>query len=328
MRIVFRGPSRWRGLVLGTLVASLVFSPLVAPVQASAYGALPGVAWETLSTQGYQIQYRWLSQPAVVDEANAIDYAVWGPHPPAFDSGALIHGQSFSATFYAPEVAPYFSPPQPFMKGNLTIADGTPAKPVTYYVSIANFAFSPQNLTIHVGDTVVWTNNDSTSHEVKEGSWQPLSSNAGLSSGRGAAQAAAGLYPMVGLSNWKVTVTYGSNESSPLNVTTGSAYGDYRVEVIPDQPGTYGLHFKGVVGTSSIDTKASLANETVLNRTPLEFPNKTLSNVGFLSRLQSDEEPASSGPTSSGGGLPAPGAIEVVGVLVVAVALLAWQRRR
>lgn len=33
-------------------------------------------------------------------------------------------------------------------------------------VSIANFAFDPTPLTVHVGDTVTWTNNDGTAHTV------------------------------------------------------------------------------------------------------------------------------------------------------------------
>ena len=34
-------------------------------------------------------------------------------------------------------------------------------------VSISNFAFVPATLTIKVGTTVVWTNNDSASHNIK-----------------------------------------------------------------------------------------------------------------------------------------------------------------
>lgn len=39
-------------------------------------------------------------------------------------------------------------------------AGGAPA------VSIANFAFAPVDLTVKVGDTVTWTNNDSVAHTV------------------------------------------------------------------------------------------------------------------------------------------------------------------
>ena len=40
------------------------------------------------------------------------------------------------------------------------------AAAATVNVSIQGFAFSPQNLTVNVGDTVVWTQNDFTTHTV------------------------------------------------------------------------------------------------------------------------------------------------------------------
>lgn len=40
----------------------------------------------------------------------------------------------------------------------------TAARAATHQVSIQNFAFSPANLTISAGDTVVFTNNDSAPH--------------------------------------------------------------------------------------------------------------------------------------------------------------------
>jgi plastocyanin len=37
-------------------------------------------------------------------------------------------------------------------------------EPTTHAVDISGFAFNPSQLTIAVGDTVTWTNSDSTSH--------------------------------------------------------------------------------------------------------------------------------------------------------------------
>jgi plastocyanin len=34
-------------------------------------------------------------------------------------------------------------------------------------VSIANFAFDPETLTVPAGTTVIWTNNDTTTHTIK-----------------------------------------------------------------------------------------------------------------------------------------------------------------
>src|ERR1700752_4044220 len=42
-----------------------------------------------------------------------------------------------------------------------------PAEATTFNVSIAKSGFSPGSLTIAVGDTVVWTNADTSSHQVE-----------------------------------------------------------------------------------------------------------------------------------------------------------------
>lgn len=45
-------------------------------------------------------------------------------------------------------------------------ASNSSSSPAGTEVSIANFAFSPDTLTVKVGTTVKWTNNDSTAHTV------------------------------------------------------------------------------------------------------------------------------------------------------------------
>jgi amicyanin len=47
-----------------------------------------------------------------------------------------------------------------------TPVTGTPNAQGAYSVSIKNFAFSPAVLNIKIGDTVTWTNNDSTAHDI------------------------------------------------------------------------------------------------------------------------------------------------------------------
>ncbi len=56
----------------------------------------------------------------------------------------------------------------PTSSGSTTAAAGNPSSssPAGTEVSIANFAFSPDTLTVKVGTTVKWTNNDSTAHTV------------------------------------------------------------------------------------------------------------------------------------------------------------------
>ena len=53
----------------------------------------------------------------------------------------------------------------------------------TFDVMIQNMAFSPQTVTINVGDTVVWTNKDSVSHTVTSDSGAELGSNSLSKSG-------------------------------------------------------------------------------------------------------------------------------------------------
>lgn len=46
-----------------------------------------------------------------------------------------------------------------------------PAVPATHAVAIQNFAFSPAEMKIKKGDTVVWTNNDTAPHTVSADSF-------------------------------------------------------------------------------------------------------------------------------------------------------------
>src|SRR3989344_2108557 len=45
-----------------------------------------------------------------------------------------------------------------------------------YMIDIANFAFSPSSLTINAGDSVTWTNRDSSAHTVTSDSGNELDS--------------------------------------------------------------------------------------------------------------------------------------------------------
>ena len=51
-----------------------------------------------------------------------------------------------------------------------------PRTPQTYSINIANFAFSPSEIRIKAGDTIVWTNKDSASHTVTSDSASELNS--------------------------------------------------------------------------------------------------------------------------------------------------------
>ena len=47
----------------------------------------------------------------------------------------------------------------------------SPGSPGVYNVAISNFSFSPKEITIKSGDSVVWTNDDSATHTVTGSGW-------------------------------------------------------------------------------------------------------------------------------------------------------------
>ena len=60
--------------------------------------------------------------------------------------------------------------------GTLPENTSTSGTSQTYNISTQNFAFSPSTLTIKQGDTVKWTNKDSSSHTITSDSGTELSS--------------------------------------------------------------------------------------------------------------------------------------------------------
>jgi plastocyanin len=79
-----------------------------------------------------------------------------------FDSGDMIKGNSFTYTFNKAGTFGYHCKFHPNMTGKIIV----PSVPITnpYLVTIAGFAFSPAILTVPVGTTVTWTNNDAATH--------------------------------------------------------------------------------------------------------------------------------------------------------------------
>jgi len=68
------------------------------------------------------------------------------------------------ASFMAQRIPVTFLPSVAF--AILSISVPRAARAATSNVSIQNFAFNPQNVSINIGDTVVWTNLDSIGHSV------------------------------------------------------------------------------------------------------------------------------------------------------------------
>lgn len=82
----------------------------------------------------------------------------------------VIGGVYLATQGYKPSSTPTPTP-------NPTPSPPTPGTPTSHNVNIQNFAFSPSTLTISAGDTVIWTNGDSTSHTVTSDSGSELGSS-------------------------------------------------------------------------------------------------------------------------------------------------------
>jgi plastocyanin len=85
-----------------------------------------------------------------------------GPTGKELSSSALSTGQTYSHTFNTAGVFHYHCSIHTTMKGTITVNAGGTA--TQEHVTIQNFTLP--SITINVGSTVTWTNNDGTSHTV------------------------------------------------------------------------------------------------------------------------------------------------------------------
>ena len=107
----------------------------------------------------------WTNQDSVSHTVTADDGS--------FDSGRLAQGATFSQTFDTPGTYTYHCAIHPSMTGTITVEAG-PAPSVapaatasaSASVTIQDFAFGPGSISVAVGSTVTWTNQDSVSHTV------------------------------------------------------------------------------------------------------------------------------------------------------------------
>jgi plastocyanin len=85
---------------------------------------------------------------------------------PIFQSAPLSQNQSFSFTFTLPGSYPYICGIHgAMMSGSVTVAN---TGPTAQTVTIADFMFTPAEVTIAVGGTVTWINTVSTQHSLLE----------------------------------------------------------------------------------------------------------------------------------------------------------------
>lgn len=83
---------------------------------------------------------------------------------PAFDSGNLASGDSFSWTPEEPGTYGYHCAYHSSMTGTITVNDGEAGQDVE--IEIDGFAFQPADVTVTTGTTITWTNLDDTGHTV------------------------------------------------------------------------------------------------------------------------------------------------------------------
>ena len=88
---------------------------------------------------------------------------------PTESSGDLAQGESWSYTFTEEGVTTFWCSPHPSMNGDVKVVPvGTEgARSGEVNVEMSGYAFSITNLTVEVGTTVTWTNNDAVTHTVE-----------------------------------------------------------------------------------------------------------------------------------------------------------------
>jgi plastocyanin len=88
----------------------------------------------------------------------------------SFDSGSLAQGATFSQTFDTPGTYPYHCAIHSSMTGTITVvaapAPSTAPAVTATAETISGFAFGPASVSVPVGSTVTWTNQDGTAHTV------------------------------------------------------------------------------------------------------------------------------------------------------------------
>jgi plastocyanin len=127
---------------------------------------------------------------------------------------------------------------------------GTAGPAVT--ISLANFKFTPKNVVIQTGDTVLWVNNDPISHNVNGTQTTFAGNPASFISGNPAAGPWEYKHPfdVTGLYNYRCDVHFGGGMTGTVSVYDPLAYTDFPLPHLRITDGTNGSHlFVGVPTT-------------------------------------------------------------------------------
>lgn len=90
------------------------------------------------------------------------------PAPDGFDSGLLKKDERWSHTFEGAGTYAYFCRPHPYMHGTIRVTSDAAAANGTLVVRIKDFKYQPDDVSIPLGTTVEWVNEDAAAHTVTE----------------------------------------------------------------------------------------------------------------------------------------------------------------
>jgi plastocyanin len=90
-----------------------------------------------------------------------------GGTAPELSSGNIVAGAAYAHRFFVAKTYPYHCSIHPTMTGSIIVSASGPAGDSLGAVTIANFSFTQQVVTIPVGGKVTWTNSPaSATHTV------------------------------------------------------------------------------------------------------------------------------------------------------------------
>jgi len=117
----------------------------------------------------------------VAEDTTPSDTGVPGPGPAPVTSPAPPPPPAPLPPAPTPTATVAPPPPPPATPTSAPAATSAPSAPMTGAVTIQNFSFSPASITVAVGGTVTWTNQDSTAHTATGQSFNTGNLNRGQS---------------------------------------------------------------------------------------------------------------------------------------------------
>ncbi len=310
------------------------------------------VAHEHATFGTYQTTLGWAIEPPNVDQPNAIELRVEGADKLA--SPLLAKGAKFQWTFMNVGEFAYHCHPHPWMMGNVTVeahadhSHGTAGKTHTVKIvdgaTAGEYKYVPENLTVHVGDTIVWVNEGTMGHTVtaktsdhahgghadagERMEMHKEATNESAPHGHGA------LVPISGLAGqFEAKISIGGKEKTLTFRPKFGSPGMYKADITPTVAGTYALHFTGKFWAQEFDYKVE--PQTVVAGSANQFPETTKTAFELsrdVARLQEEITALKAKTQTSGGDVkdvdtndakatPFPTLLVIVGIVAVGVAL-------